>query len=232
MPANAWAELIRAISGVCCEESNKVSMLTLRFRRSAVAAAAAVVLAFPAGISSAARPAPEGFADLTEKLVPAVVNISTTQTVKPEKQRERAAPGRPQFPPGSPFEEFFKDFFDHNGQRGDQPEAKPRKATSHGSGFVIDPSGYIVTNNHVIDDADEITVILHDDTNLKAELVGRDTTTDVAALKVKTDKKLPAVIWGDSDKARVGDWVLAVGNPFGLGGSVTTGILSARQRDI
>ena len=210
-----------------------MSMLTLRFRRSAVAAAAAVVLAFPAGISWAARPAPEGFADLTEKLVPAVVNISTTQTLKPEKQRERAAPGRPQFPPGSPFEEFFKDFFDRNGQQhGDRPEAKPRKATSLGSGFVIDPAGYIVTNNHVIADADEITVILHDDTNLKAELVGRDTKTDVAVLKVKTDKKLPAVIWGDSDKARVGDWVLAVGNPFGLGGSVTAGILSARQRDI
>src|SRR6266702_3566132 len=209
MPANAWAKLIRAISGVCCEESNKVSMLTLRFRRSAVAAAAALVLAFPAGISWAARPAPEGFADLTEKLVPAVVNISTTQTVKPDKQRERAAPGRPQFPPGSPFEEFFKDFFDRNGQHSDRPEAKPRKATSLGSGFVIDPAGYIVTNNHVIADADEITV-----------------------LKVKTDKKLPAVIWGDSDKARVGDWVLAVGNPFGLGGSVTAGILSARQRDI
>src|SRR5436305_1507992 len=113
MPANACASLIRAISGDCCEESDKVAMLTMRFRRSAVAAAAAaVVLAFPAGISWAARPAPEGFADLTEKLVPAVVNISTTQTLKPEKQRERAAPGRPQFPPGSPFEEFFKDFFD------------------------------------------------------------------------------------------------------------------------
>src|SRR6266436_2312835 len=232
MPANACASLIRAISGVCCEESNKVSMLTLRFRRSAVAAAAALVLAFPAGISWAARPAPEGFADLAEKLVPAVVNISTTQTVKPDKQRERATPGRPQFPPGSPFEEFFKDFFDRNGQQGDRPEAKPRKATSLGSGFIIDPSGYVVTNNHVIADADEITVILHDDTNLKADLVGRDTKTDVAVLKVKTDKKLPAVIWGDSDKARVGDWVLAVGNPFGLGGSVTAGILSARQRDI
>src|SRR6266481_1007004 len=102
MPANAC--LIRAIFGVRCEESNKVSMLRLRFQRSAVAAAAAVVLAFPAGVSWAARPAPEGFADLTEKLVPAVVNISTTQTVKPDKQREHAVPGRPQFPPGSPFE--------------------------------------------------------------------------------------------------------------------------------
>src|SRR5205807_9839491 len=103
--------------------------------------------------------------------------------------------------------------------------------TSLGSGFVIDPAGYIVTNNHVIADADEITVILSDDTNLKAEVIGRDTKTDVAVLKVKTDKPLVGLTWGDSDKARVGDWVLAIGNPFGLGGSVTAGILSARQRD-
>ncbi len=196
-------------------------------------AVAGLLLVMPAGWPSAAtRPALDGFADLAEKLLPSVVNISTTQTVKQDQKREHSAPGRPQFPPGSPFEEFFKDFFDHNGQRGDQPEAKPRKATSLGSGFVIDPSGYIVTNNHVIADADEITVILHDDTNLKAELVGRDTKTDVAVLKVKTDKPLAAARWGDSEKARVGDWVLAIGNPFGLGGSVTAGILSARQRDI
>ncbi|MFI4948581.1 MAG: DegQ family serine endoprotease [Alphaproteobacteria bacterium] len=190
------------------------------------------MLAVPIGFSSAARPAPDGFADLAEKLLPEVVNISTTQTLKPEHQKEPATSGRPQFPPGSPFEEFFKDFFDHNGKHSDNPEPQPRKATSLGSGFIIDPSGYIVTNNHVIADADEITVILHDDTNLKAELVGRDTKTDVAVLKVKADKPLPAAAWGDSDKARVGDWVLAIGNPFGLGGSVTAGILSARQRDI
>jgi len=194
-------------------------------------AVAALLLAMPAGWSSvAARPAPDSFADLAEKLLPSVVNISTTQNLKKEEGRERS--GRPQFPPGSPFEEFFKDFFDHNGQHGDRPEARPRKATSLGSGFVIDASGYIVTNNHVIADADEINVILHDDTRLKAEVVGRDTKTDVAVLKVKTDKPLPAAHWGDSDKARVGDWVLAIGNPFGLGGSVTAGILSARQRDI
>jgi serine protease Do len=193
---------------------------------------AAVVLMVPGALTEArARSAPDGFADLAEKLLPSVVNISTTQTVKPDRQR----PGKPQFPPGSPFEEFFKDFFDHNGDRGDnaKPDAKPRKATSLGSGFIIDASGYIVTNNHVIEDADEITVILHDDTNLKAELVGRDKKTDVAVLKVKTDKPLPAAAtWGDSDKSRVGDWVLAIGNPFGLGGSVTAGILSARHRDI
>ncbi len=209
-----------------------MSLVLKGLRRPAVLAAAALLFAMPAGWSAAARPAPDSFADLAEKLLPSVVNISTTQTVKREEGRERSTPGRPQFPPGSPFEEFFKDFFDHQGQRGDRPEAKPRKATSLGSGFVIDASGYIVTNNHVIADADEINVILHDDTHLKAEVVGRDTKTDVAVLKVKTDKPLSAAHWGDSERARVGDWVLAIGNPFGLGGSVTAGILSARQRDI
>jgi serine protease Do len=210
-----------------------VLLFSLSLRRSAVAAVAALLLILPAGsLPAAARPAPDGFADLADKLLPSVVNISTTQTLKPEKQKERASPGRPQFPPGSPFEEFFKDFFNRDSPQSGRPEAKPRKATSLGSGFVIDPTGYIVTNNHVIADADEITVKLHDDTELKAELVGRDTKTDVAILKVKTAKPLVAARWGDSDKARVGDWVLAIGNPFGLGGSVTAGILSARQRDI
>jgi len=210
-----------------------VTFFSSRLRQSTLVAIAVLLFAMPVGWPSAvARPAPDSFADLADKLLPSVVNISTTQTMKPERQRERSAPGRPQFPPGSPFEEFFKDFFDHQGQRGDRPEAKPRKATSLGSGFVIDPAGHIVTNNHVIADADEITVILHDNTNLKAEVVGRDAKTDVAVLKVKTGKPLIAAGWGDSDKSRVGDWVLAIGNPFGLGGSVTAGILSARQRDI
>ena len=136
----------------------------------------------------------------------------------------------PQFPPGSPFEEFFKDFFDKQGK---EPNAPARRATSLGSGFIIDAKkGYVVTNNHVIQDADEITVILHDDTNLKAEVVGRDTKTDIALLKVVADHGLVAVPFGDSDTMRVGDWVLAIGNPFGLGGTVTAGILSARARDI
>src|ERR1700722_7590596 len=193
------------------------------------------------GISRAvAHPAPDGFADLAEKLLPSVVNISTTQTVKADQHSESGNsdnPDLPQFAPGSPFEEFFKDFFKHQhpqgqGQPRGQPQAETRKATSLGSGFIIDPTGYVVTNNHVIADADEITVILHDNTSLKAELVGRDTKTDLAVLKVKTDKPLTAVQWGDSDKLRVGDWVLALGNPFGLRGTVTAGILSARQRDI
>src|SRR5215471_19919028 len=180
---------------------------------------------------AAARPA-DSFADLAEKLLPSVVNISTTQTLKSDHGREHPGPEIPQFPPGSPFEEFFRDFFNHGMPKSGRPEAQPRKATSLGSGFIIDPAGYVVTNNHVISDADEITVILHDDTNLKAEVVGRDTKTDIALLKVKTDKPLTAAGWGDSDGSRVGDWVLAIGNPFGLGGSVTAGILSARQRDI
>src|ERR1700726_113440 len=192
-----------------------------------IVAAAALALG-----SAPARPAPDSFADLAEQLLPSVVNISTTQTLKSERGRERTGPEIPQFPPGSPFEEFFRDFFDRGTPKSGRPEAQPRKATSLGSGFIIDPAGYVVTNNHVIADADEITVILHDDTNLKAEVVGRDTKTDIALLKVKTDRPLSAATWGDSDTARVGDWVLAIGNPFGLGGSVTAGILSARQRDI
>jgi serine protease Do len=213
-----------------------VSFLLSRVgRRTAAVAVAALLTAAPASNPAMARPAPDGFADLAARLLPSVVNISTTQTLKPDHKGEQH-PGAeiPQFPPGSPFEEFFRDFFDHQQQQqhSGRPQAQPRKATSLGSGFIIDPSGYIVTNNHVIADADEITVILHDNTNLKAELVGRDTKTDVAVLKVKTDKPLSAVGWGNSDAARVGDWVLAIGNPFGLGGSVTAGILSARQRDI
>jgi serine protease Do len=211
----------------------EVLLFSLRLRRSALAAVAALLLVLPAGAPPvAARPAPDSFADLADKLLPSVVNISTTQTLKTDKQKE-STPGRPKFPPGSPFEEFFKDFFkDHDTPQSGRPEAKPRKATSLGSGFVVDAGGYIVTNNHVIADADEITVKLADNTELKAEVVGRDTKTDVAVLKVKTTKPLVATRWGDSDKARVGDWVLAIGNPFGLGGSVTAGILSARQRDI
>jgi serine protease Do len=204
-------------------------------RRAAAGRLMALLIVIPAVLISwpaAARPAPDSFADLAEKLLPSVVNISTTQTMKSDRGREHAGPEIPQFPPGSPFEEFFRDFFDHGMPKSGRPEAQPRKATSLGSGFIIDPAGYVVTNNHVIADADEITVILHDDTNLKAEVIGRDTKTDIALLKVKTDKALDAVTWGDSDAARVGDWVLAIGNPFGLGGSVTAGILSARQRDI
>jgi serine protease Do len=182
---------------------------------------AVAVLAF-AG-SALSKEAPASFADLAEGLLPAVVNVSTTQTIT-----QKGGPEMPQFPPGSPFEEFFKDFLEKQKPDG----AKPRKATSLGSGFIIDPEGLIVTNNHVIADADEVNVILHDNSTLKAEIVGRDSKTDLALLRVKPLKPLVAVKFGDSDEIRVGDWVLAIGNPFGLGGTVTAGIISARQRDI
>ena len=169
-----------------------------------------------------AKSAPESFADLAEKLLPSVVNISTTQTVEAGK-----GPEMPQLPPGSPFEDFFKEFFDKNGQK-----QRSRRATSLGSGFIISEDGYVVTNNHVIQGADEITVILSDDTRLKAVLIGRDSKTDLAVLKVKSDVPLKAVKFGNSDKSRVGDWIVAIGNPFGLGGTVTAGIISARGRDI
>ena len=181
-----------------------------------------------------ARSAPDSFADLAEKLSPAVVNISTTQNVS----GRRGAVPMPQFPPGSPFEEFFKDFFERqrpggNGDGNGDGERRPRRRISSlGSGFVVDPSGIIITNNHVIAEADEITVILSDGTRLKAEVLGRDAKTDLAVLRVEPAKDLPFVKLGDSDESRVGDWVMAIGNPFGLGGSVTAGIISARSRNI
>lgn len=179
------------------------------------------LLALPSGVW--ARTAPETFADLAEQLLPSVVNISTTQTVEGNAGIEL-----PTLPPGSPFEEFFKEFLDKN-----QPRAQKRKATSLGSGFIVDDKGHVVTNNHVIQDADEITIILQDETRLPATIVGRDSKTDMAVLKVDPGKaKLPAVKFGDSDAIRVGDWVIAIGNPFGFGGTVTSGIISARGRDI
>ena len=190
-----------------------------------------LLLAFAAGPASAQRGAPESFANLAERVLPAVVNISTTQTV--QNRGNRPVPQMPDLPPGSPFEEFFREFFDRQ-QRGD-PNAPPRRATSLGSGFVIDATGYIVTNNHVIEGADEIRVLFQDghNTEMKAELIGTDPATDLALLKIEPKGvKLTALSWGDSDKLRVGDWVVAIGNPFGLGGTVTAGIVSARSRDI
>ncbi len=205
----------------------------LAMRASTLLLAAALI--FPATIPAVAqaRPAPESFADLAERLLPGVVNISSSQTV--QSRADRQGPEIPTFPPGSPFEQFFRDFLDRNrpGQHGDRgPQAPPHKMQSLGSGFIIDPTGIVVTNNHVIDGADEITVTLQDNTSLKATLIGRDERTDIAVLKVSSDKPLPALSFGDSDHSRVGDWVLAIGNPFGLGGSVTAGIVSARGRDI
>lgn len=163
-------------------------------------------------------------ADLAEKLSPAVVSIATTQKVAGGVQLQI-----PDLPPDVPFRDMFEDFFKRQ-RPGGRPE--PRTVNSQGSGFVIDASGIIVTNNHVIEQSEDITVVFTDGTNLKAELVGRDAKTDIAVLRVKPQKPLTAVSFGDSDKLRVGDWVLAIGNPFGLGGSVSLGIVSARNRDI
>jgi serine protease Do len=193
-----------------------------------VLATAGVMAVLWAPVAAIAAPPPEGYADLVEKVSPSVVTITTTQ-----KAPDNQVAGMDQmFPPGSPFEEFFKRFGNPQGQQG---HAEPMHAL--GSGFIIDPSGYIVTNYHVIDGADSIKVRLGKDSDAQsydAKVIGSDKDTDLALLKIDAKKKLPAVPFGDSDKLRVGDTVLAVGNPFGLGGTVTAGIVSAlgRGRDM
>ena len=165
---------------------------------------------------SNAKPIPDSFADLAERLMPSVVNISTTQIIKTKTNQLPF-----QFPPGSPFEEMFKDY--------NQPTE--RKASSLGSGFIINKNGTIITNNHVINNAEDI-VIKVGSKEYKAKVLGADPYSDLAVLKIDTNKKFTPVKFGNSDKARVGDWVVAIGNPFGLGGTVTSGIISARNRDI
>lgn len=192
---------------------------------------------------------PESLADLADQVMDAVVNISAATTV------ETRGRTMPQLPPGTPFEDLFEEFFNRRGQGGQggpgqggpgqggpgqgpgsqgQNDNAPRQRRSNslGSGFVVDSSGIVITNNHVIGDANEITVIFHDGTRLKAEIVGKDSKVDMAVLRVKPDKPLKAVPFGDSEKMRPGDWVMAIGNPFGLGGSVTAGVVSARGRNI
>ena len=202
--------------------------------RGARVAAAAMMAAFiavsPGHVALAQGPA--SVADLAEGLADAVVNISTEQTV----QARRSIP-IPKLPEGSPFQEFFDEFFNrqNNGEGGEEGEGggSPRRVQSLGSGFVIDGTeGIIITNNHVIEDADEITANFNDGSKLKAEVIGVDEKTDIAVLKVTPVKPLKAVEFGDSEVIRVGDWVMAIGNPFGLGGTVTVGIVSARKRDI
>ena len=165
---------------------------------------------------SNAKPIPDSFADLAEKLMPSVVNISTTQIIKTSGNQLPF-----QFPPGSPFEEMFKDF--------NQPTE--RKASSLGSGFIINKNGTIITNNHVINNAEDIIVKVGKK-EYKAKVLGADPYSDLAVLKIEAKEKFTPVKFGNSDKARVGDWVVAIGNPFGLGGTVTSGIISARNRDI
>jgi serine protease Do len=202
--------------------------LILQTRPPALAAATlAAILFAPLTVSHAAR-GPDSIADVAEKVIDAVVNISTSQKVE-----ARNSP-MPQLPNDPQLDELFRDFFNRRGAPGDPQnrERSPRRVNSLGSGFIIDPSGIVVTNNHVISEADEITVILNDGTRLKAELIGKDQKTDLALLRVKPDKPLKAVKFGESEKLRLGEWVIAIGNPFSLGGSVTAGIVSARNRDI
>ena len=181
-----------------------------------------LIFCFLISLSSAAVQAqerPESFAELAERLLPSVVNISTATVVEGGADFDL-----PQFPEGSPFKEFFKEFNERPGSK---------RTQSLGSGFVTDISGVVVTNNHVIENADEITVIFSDESEFKAEIIGRDPKTDIAVLRINPeDKELTAVSFGNSDNLRVGDWVMAIGNPFGLGGTVTVGIVSARGRDI
>src|SRR5437588_5450875 len=207
-------------------------------RKPALAMVAAAVIAFP--MAAQAARGPDNIADVAEAVIDAVVNISTSQTVAAGGPSSRQGPGQspearpgPQLPPGSPFEEFFEEFFkNRRGQGEPKGTPGPRRVNSLGSGFVIDADGLIVTNNHVIADADEITAVFNDGSKLKAELIGKDSKTDLALLRVKPDKPLKAVKFGNSDKLRLGEWVIAIGNPFSLGGSVTAGIVSARNRDI
>src|SRR5437868_3447984 len=182
----------------------------------------------PSGAEAPETPFAEVFSQLAARLGGVVVNISTTQatTAAPAKGTPEA-----QLPPGSPLDEFFRDFFGEKGAQGG-PNPPASRAASLGSGFIVDPSGIVVTNNHVIANAEQITVTFADDSTLQAEVIGRDTVTDLALLKVEPKTPLPAATWGDSTKAKVGDWVLAIGNPFGLGGTVTGGIISATARDI
>ena len=185
-----------------------------------LALATGLALALAPATPSVARAAPDSFADLADMVSPAVVNITTSTTI--------AAPtdGGPIVPEGSPFEDFFKRFGNPNAPRG------PQRSNALGSGFVISEDGYIVTNNHVIEGADEISIEFFSGKTLDAKLIGTDPKTDIALLKVESDEPLPFVNFGDSNVMRVGDWVMAMGNPLGQGFSVSAGIVSARNREL
>lgn len=198
----------------------------VRMARSVQVAAGALLalaLILAQAITAQAREIPGSFADLAERVSPAVVNITTSTNV--------ATPGGPQpmVPEGSPLEDFFRDFMERQEQDG-RPAPRQRRSNALGSGFVISEDGYIVTNNHVIEQADEILIEFFSGYELEAEVIGTDPNTDIALLKVESDEPLPFVQFGDSDAARVGDWVMAVGNPLGQGFSVSAGIVSARNR--
>ena len=176
-----------------------------------------IALAFSFSTQSYSQSVPESFADLAERLMPSVVNISTTQTVVTKNN-----PFPFTFPPGSPFEDMFREF----------GTPQERKSSALGSGFIINEKGLVVTNNHVIQDAEDILVIVNGDQEFKAKVIGADPLSDIAVLQLETKEKFIPIQFGDSDKARIGDWVIAIGNPFGLGGTVTSGIISARNRSI
>ena len=176
-----------------------------------------LIITFGFSIQSNSQSVPESFADLAERLMPSVVNISTTQTIVTNTNQLPFT-----FPPGSPFEDMFKEF----------GTPKERKSSALGSGFIIDEKGIVVTNNHVIQDAEDIVVIVNGDQEFKAKVIGADPLSDIAVLQLETKEKFIPAQFGDSDKARIGDWVIAIGNPFGLGGTVTSGIISARNRSI
>ena len=177
-----------------------------------------IVLSFSLPLNSFSNSIPNSFADLAERLMPSVVNISTTQTII---TRNNPFEGF-QFPPGSPLEDMFKEF----------GTPQKRKASALGSGFIIDKKGIVVTNNHVIQDAEDIVVTVNGEKEYKAKIVGKDPLSDLAVLQIESKDQFTPVKFGDSDKARIGDWVIAIGNPFGLGGTVTAGIISARNRSI
>jgi len=209
-----------------------LARFTRQARRPALAAVAISAMVLPALTTPTVARGPDNIADVAEQVIDAVVNISTSQNVA----RNSTTQAPPSLPNDPQLDELFRDFFNNRrgGQGNQNPGATPtpRRQNSLGSGFIIDTAGIVVTNNHVIADADEITVILNDGTRLKAEMIGTDKKIDLALLRVKSDKPLKAVKFGDSDKLRLGEWVVAIGNPFSLGGTVTAGIVSARNRDI
>ena len=176
-----------------------------------------ILLSFNFNLAANSANMPASFADLAEKLMPSVVNISTTTTIT-----TKSNPFPFEFPPGSPFEDMFKDY----------GTPQKRQTSALGSGFIIDEKGLVITNNHVIQGAEDVFVRVNGEKNLKAKVIGADPGMDLAVLQIESDQKFTPVKFGDSDTARIGDWVIAIGNPFGLGGTVTAGIISARNRSI
>ena len=221
-PATKHGPQSRATRGRITIGMNSFSKFSNRLRGQSrallIGSAMLVTTLFAAPAALALEPA-GGFADVAAIALPAYVDIATTQTA--------AGPGRPNAPEGGPFDEFFRDFFE-----GLPDQGQGRRIGSQGSGFVIDPSGIIVTNNHVVAGADQVVVVFTDGTRLPATILGRDERADLAVLKVDAGEDLPFIKWGDSDGARIGDWIVAIGNPFGLGGTITAGIISARARNI